>query len=82
MTWNPRYENYARFHGRAVVEQILQDRQEWPGGSMTGFVLWNNARLREAAEAIPEAFFMGKLVDHNRYDAWLTAWVDEKEPKS
>jgi hypothetical protein len=81
MIWNQRYENYARFHGRAPQDQIEQDRRDWPGGSMVGFVRWNNDRLREAAEAIPEAFFMGKLVDHNRYDAWLTAWVDVWEQK-
>lgn len=77
MSWNPRYENYARFHGRAPQDQIEHDKRHWAGGSMTGFVLWNNARLREAAAEIPEAFFMGKLSDHDRYDAWLTAWVDK-----
>lgn len=73
---NPRYANYARAHGRDPNAQLEQDRLDWPGGSMVGFVLWNNERLREASFAIPAAFFMGKLTSHVLYDAWLTSWVD------
>lgn len=74
--WNPRFANYARVHGNSPVEQLAEDRNRWPGGSMTGFVLWNRERLVEASRAIPEAFCLGRLVDHETYDAWLTAWVD------
>ncbi|ESZ30432.1 hypothetical protein [Mesorhizobium sp. L2C084A000] len=48
--WNPRYANYARAHGRTPAEQVDQDSKAWPGGHMTGFVLWNTFRLRKAAK--------------------------------
>ena len=75
--WNPRYANYARAHGRTPDEQLVQDRKDWPGGTMVGFVLWNKDRLREASREITNAFFMGDLTNHPTYDAWLTAWVDK-----
>jgi hypothetical protein len=77
LAFNPRYANYARAHGRTPEEQIVHDAKDWPGGHMTGFVLWNTYRLREAAKEIPQAFFMGQITDHAAYDAWLTASVDK-----
>jgi hypothetical protein len=69
---NPRYVNYARVHGRTIDDQIEHDHKRWPGGSSTGFLLWNTARLAEFAKLHPEAFVVGgHLVDHNAYDAWL-----------
>lgn len=76
-TWNPRYANYARAHGRTPEDQIIHDSVDWPGGPMAGFILWHTDRLREAATEIPGAFFAGHIVVHDVYDAWLTAWVDK-----
>jgi hypothetical protein len=74
---NPRYANYARAHGHTYNEQIEQDKVDWPGGIMTGFVLWNGLRLQEAKKEIPNAFYIGGLTDHEAYDKWLTKWVDD-----
>lgn len=74
--WNPRYVNYARAHGRSPDEMLAHDRERWPGGCMTGFLLWSNARIGEAHKAIPHAFTLAGLIDHDAYDRWLTAWVD------
>ncbi|MDW9473866.1 hypothetical protein GOA69_16145 [Sinorhizobium meliloti] len=48
---------------------------------MTGFILWNRERLREASRAIPHAFYLGQLIDHEAYDRWLTEWVDKEISK-
>lgn len=73
---NPRYANYARAHGRTPEQQLEQDRLDWPGGVMTGFLLWNRDRLCECSAAHPEFFFYGGLADPEGYDAWLTKRVD------
>ncbi len=77
--WNPRFVNYARAHGRGPAEQLAHDRQQYVGGSMAGFIIWNSQRLGDARKAIPGAFMAGgALADHPAYDAWLTAWVDSR----
>jgi hypothetical protein len=37
---NPRYLAYCRAHGRTPAEMLEHDDKEWPGGKMTGFILW------------------------------------------
>jgi hypothetical protein len=76
--WNPRFEAYSRAHGRAPADQLAHDREHWSGGSMCGFILWSRERIGEAYKAIPHAFVIGGgLADHEAYDAWLSARVDE-----
>lgn len=78
VTLNPRYVNYARANGRTPDEMRAADRERWPGGKMTGFILWNSARIGEAKKAIPNAFIVGgALCDHAAYDRWLDARTDE-----
>ena len=76
--WNPRYANWARVNGREPAEQLEADRVRWPGGSMCGFTLWNDARHAEFARIRPDAYMTGgsgrpAIVDHASYDAWLDA---------
>ena len=81
MALNPRWVNYARVHGRTSDEQLAHDRVRWPGGSMCGFILWNNARLREFAQTASNAgfFLHGHLIEdgHVAYDAWLDSLPDQ-----
>lgn len=73
---NPRFANCARAHGREPSAQLEQDRNDWPGGMMIGFIHWNRARIREFAIDHPHGVWWGGLVEHALYDSWLTAWVD------
>src|SRR3546814_15107035 len=63
--YNPRYLAYAAEHSRTAEEQLANDREEWPGGLMCGFILWNTARIAEYAKINPRAFFKPIL---NRLD--------------
>jgi hypothetical protein len=45
--WNPRFTAYARAHNRDEDGQLAHDRIEFPGGLMTGYILWIGARWRE-----------------------------------
>ena len=38
--YNPRYTIYAKLQGRTEEEQLVYDREAWPGGCMWGFILW------------------------------------------
>lgn len=46
--FNPIYVQYARVHGESDPRRMLErDRETWPGGLMTGFLIWNAARRAE-----------------------------------
>jgi hypothetical protein len=77
LSGNTRFVNYARAHGRDPEAQLEQDRKDWPGGMMIGFVQWNQERIRDFAIDHPHAVWFGGLVAHELYDKWLTAWVDQ-----
>jgi hypothetical protein len=47
MTWNPYFRAYAMWHGRTCDMQIAADIERWPGGRMTGFILWMRDRWSE-----------------------------------
>jgi len=75
MKWNPRYVEYARVLGRPPEDQIEQDRKDWPGGCMVGFILWLGQKWKEWYQSIG----VGHLPldqrryyqDHKAFDLWL-----------
>lgn len=70
--WNPRYVAYAMSNGRTPAQQLAHD--EGKPGSMVGFICWINAEIGRARCEIPEAFTpLGSLIDHDSFDAWLSA---------
>lgn len=75
--WNPRYVAFARANKRTPDEQVVFDRKAYPGGSMTGFILWISERRREFFEAHPEAFLSSAkgdshaIADTAAWDRWL-----------
>jgi hypothetical protein len=82
-TWNHRYVQYARARGKSPEAMLEADDSTWSGGRMTGYILWNSARLEEFFKEQPDAFMIegrgrrGALVDQVAYDAWLVRRVDE-----
>jgi hypothetical protein len=71
--WNPRYVVYCRAHGMPDPEEMLKhDRKRWPGGCMTGFLLWIPGRWREYVRLNPgvNLEFLTDA-DHADFDAWL-----------
>ena len=38
--YSTRYLAYCAALGRSPDEQLAYDREAWPGGCMTGFILW------------------------------------------
>jgi hypothetical protein len=44
-SWNPRYLAYC--YPCSPQNQLALDRKLYPGGCMTGFILWVKARWRE-----------------------------------
>jgi hypothetical protein len=45
--WNPRYVAYARAHGCEPEQMLVFDAERFPGGAMSGFVVWISERWRE-----------------------------------
>lgn len=73
--WNRRYLAYCRSQGHPDPAKMLaSDREKWPGGSMTGFILWSNERIAEFLRENPQHKMNGSLRNvgaHEAYDAWL-----------
>jgi hypothetical protein len=71
---NPRFIAYAKSEGLAPAAVLSLDAERFPGGKMTGFMLWIQGRwaawrrLNGLAryEQLSEA-------DHAAFDAWLEA---------
>ena len=71
---NPRYLAYCKTHGLTPEEMKEKDANRFPGGSMTGFILW----IRKAKLALynvhPE-YFIGLDTFNPRYDALWDLWL-------
>lgn len=77
-SYNSRFINYARVHGKTPGEMFDADRVRFPGGRMAGFITWNRVHINNFYTAHPEAFYKSpgdppRLVDHAAYDAYLDA---------
>lgn len=58
-----RYVAYCRAHWAATPEAMLaRDEAVWPGGCMTGYILWITRKWRK---------WTGPAWDHDGFDAWL-----------
>jgi len=82
--WNPRYVAYAHAHGRTPEQMQLVDEARYPGGCMTGFMLWMDAKMRKYHSTLEsnlkgEEWGYNKLnevrlaicYDPKKFDSWL-----------
>lgn len=49
-----RYLAYAAAHSKEPDEMMEHDHKRWPGGCMTGFILWISEQWRAWKDAQPE----------------------------
>jgi len=76
----PRDVVYAAAHGNSPEGQLKVDKEKWPGGCMTGFVLWNSERLHEW-KTETGFYLSGKVMSeklYDEYDQWLVDWVSKQ----
>ena len=63
--WNPYFVRYAAAHGRSSKAQLAQDKIDWPGGKMVGFMLWIRRQWQEWAVEVGHSLAKDS-------GAWLT----------
>jgi len=71
--WNPRYLAYCNANHNHPEAQILIDEKKYPGGKMTGFIIWN--RLHWALFFKEQGLIKQPDVIthdiHKQYNEWL-----------
>jgi hypothetical protein len=67
MGTNTVYVSYCAAHGKTPEEMLEHDSEKYPGGTMTGYVLWVEKRKKEFLADHPEHELFGKIAN---LDAW------------
>ena len=72
---NRRFLVYSRDHGFEgdPAGMLAHDRIIWPGGVMTGYVIWIPRQMESFRLANPEAFHGDHLADQDAFTSWLEA---------
>jgi hypothetical protein len=89
--WNPRYVAYATAQGRKAGEdkrepftQAALDRLEYPGGCMTGFILWIDAAWQAFAaihnEKSARDLQANQAHSQRLFDEWLPTYAPQEAP--
>lgn len=69
--WNTRYIHYAVSKGESPESQMALDKINWPGGSMTGFILWIQEMGKSFADE-KDYIYDGVINIHQEeFDKWL-----------
>lgn len=78
--WNTRYLAYAADHGHAGDPDgmLVEDQDRWPGGAMTGFMVWIRERWQEFCKVRPDTDpnYHTSAV-HAAFDYWLGIRAEE-----
>lgn len=70
--WNSRYVRYAESNGNTPEDQAFADERDWPGGRMTGFILWTGEAWQAWSALRGRKYDDPKgEADHRDFDAWL-----------
>lgn len=72
-SWNPYYVAYASAHGKTPQEMIIHDGITYPGGNMTGFMLWINEMKSLFYIKSPESFLdRDTILDIGAWEVFLS----------
>lgn len=66
--FNPFFYSYAKSNGNEPAQQMAQDEIDYPGGAMTGFILWIAEKKKEFYLESPDSF-LNRDVIHDA-EAW------------
>lgn len=69
--YQDRYIAYTKANNKTVVEMEIHDNKIYPGGCMTGFILWVNENLREFKKISPVSFVGESLLDQAGFTKYL-----------
>lgn len=67
---NPRFVAYCVAHGRSPEEMLAHDAERFPGGKMTGFIVWISQQVREWRSTRK----VGSDLSHDEQED-LTRWI-------
>lgn len=76
MAYQPRYVAYAKAHGKTPDGMMAHDDKRWPGGCMTGFILWMAEKTGQYARATGRRRGNIELeaeIRTTKFDQWLAA---------
>lgn len=68
---NLRYRAYAKARGLTTAQMMKHDRGAFPGGCMTGFILWIGERWREWERETEWSGEFKTEDDHRAFNNWL-----------
>lgn len=72
-TYQPRYLAYCQAHGMTPEAMDAHDEERFPGGCMTGYILWIGDRWAEWAKVNGRKDQQRTAADHASFDAWLSS---------
>lgn len=77
MDWSgyqPRFIAYCKAHGAiSGAEMLARDDERYPGGVMTGFVLWIGEQWHAWKKAAGHQGKVTTEADHANFDQWLSS---------
>lgn len=71
MIWNPRYVAYAKAHDSDPETILEADHERWPGGVMTGYIIWIQEKWNEWLKVKGSRDLILTTQHHEEFDRWL-----------
>lgn len=69
--YQARYRAYCNAQGRDPEAQMQHDATAFPGGVMTGYILWVRDQWVQWRAAHPSANRFASAEEHDAFDTWL-----------
>ena len=69
--YQKRYIAYAKYHGKTPQEIYEHDKEQFPGGRMTGFIIWINKMRLNFIKTHPEFSLHGCITNHEAFTKFI-----------